>query len=94
MLIAALTVCRVCVSAVHEKSFSLLLGSCFVYMVAQLAVEREAFPAMSVVQRTSHRRKVAVATLYASLIIGLLYYFWKHRFYCEELGEYEYACGL
>ena len=60
-------------------------------MVLSLAVEREAFPAMTSGQRASHRCKAAVAVLYVSLIIGLLYYFWKHRFYCEELGTYAAA---
>ncbi|XP_043204263.1 post-GPI attachment to proteins factor 2-like [Amphibalanus amphitrite] len=71
---------------VHEKAFSLFLFSCFVYMVVSLAAEREAFPAMTPSQRSSHRWKAFVAVLYVSLIIGLLYYFWKHRFYCEELA--------
>ncbi|KAF0289907.1 Post-GPI attachment to proteins factor 2-like [Amphibalanus amphitrite] len=73
-------------TAVHEKAFSLFLFSCFVYMVVSLAAEREAFPAMTPSQRSSHRWKAFVAVLYVSLIIGLLYYFWKHRFYCEELA--------
>lgn len=30
--------------------------------------------------------KWLVFTIYSSLVLGLLYNFWKHRFYCEELA--------
>ncbi|XP_037087338.1 post-GPI attachment to proteins factor 2-like [Pollicipes pollicipes] len=71
---------------VHEKLFSFFLLSCSTYMLLALAVERLAYPHMTAAQRTSARCKVAIVLVYASLLLGLLYYFWKHRFFCEELA--------
>uniref|UniRef100_T1JN05 CWH43-like N-terminal domain-containing protein n=1 Tax=Strigamia maritima TaxID=126957 RepID=T1JN05_STRMM len=72
---------------IHEKLFIVFMSSSLSYMLLNCIIFRWGNPIMSSQTRKSYLMKLFLLSAKLVCTVGLLYFFYRHRRFCEELGE-------
>lgn len=71
---------------IHEKLFITFMVSSIAYMLLNNVIFRWSRPRMTPLERRSYGLKLGLFALTCGSTLGLLYYFYRHRRFCEELA--------